>query len=397
MRFVMILPDGAADEAVDSLGGRTPLQAARTPHMDWIAAHGRCGTALTVPAGFTPASDVATLSVIGYDPTRYYTGRAPLEAAARNCPVGPADVVFRCNLTTIVDHTMFDFSAGHISQSEAEVLIADINQAFGGDDLRFYPGVMYRHLMVLRDPGPLDVTCTAPHDIPGEPIEPHLPRGADAARVIRLMEQARPLLEDHAVNQARRTAGQPAANAIWLWGHGRPPALPSFAERFGRRGACIAAVDLIRGIGKLIGWTIHDVAGATGYLDTDYAAKGRAAVALLKDYDLVCVHIEAPDEAGHNGDAAAKVVALEQIDQHIVGPLLDALRAYDCWRILVIPDHPTPVGLRTHTRTPPPFCMAGTGLAAGAARTFDEASCAGSGVHCNPAHQLMESFLTLQP
>jgi 2,3-bisphosphoglycerate-independent phosphoglycerate mutase len=395
MKHALILPDAAADEPLRELNGQTALQAAHTPNMDWIAANGRIGTARTVPDGFLPASDVATLSVVGYDPAEYYTGRAPIEAAAQELPVGPRDIVFRCNLTTILDDVMVDFSSGHISQHEAEALIRDLNSALADDRIRFHPGMMYRHLMVLKEAAGFEADCTPPHDIPNQPIAGHLPRGPDADVVRELMSRARKVLEHHDVNQKRRDQGKLPATSIWLWGQGGLPNLPSFESRFGLRGACVAAVDLIRGIAKLVGWPLLAVDGATGYLDTNYKGKGQRTVEALDDFDLVCVHIEAPDEAGHNGDAAAKVQAIEQIDEHIVGPILQVLRGLDGWKCLVIPDHPTPVARRTHTATPPPFCMAGSSIEPDAHLEFCEISAETSKLHLATGHELMDYFLRL--
>ena len=393
MKHALILPDGAADEPLEELNGRTPLQAARTPNMDWIAANGRIGTARTVPDGFLPASDVATLSVVGYNPAEYYTGRAPIEAAAQNLPVGPRDIVFRCNLTTILDDVMVDFSAGHISQPEADELIADLNSGLGNDRVRFHPGVMYRHLMILKEAAGFKAQCTPPHDIPNQPIDEHMPHGRDADVVRELMSRSRQILEHHEVNKKRRQAGKSPATSIWLWGQGRLPKLPSFESRFGLRGACVAAVDLIRGIAVLLGWRVLAVEGATGYLDTNYKGKGQRTVEALDEFDLVCVHIEAPDEAGHNGDAAAKVQAIEQIDEHIVGPILHKLRRFEGWKCLLMPDHPTPVAKRTHTATPPPFCMAGSSIAPDTSASFCEISAENSNLHLAIGHDLMDYFL----
>ncbi len=393
MKYALILPDGAADEPIEELGGRTALQAARIPNMDGIAASGRSGTVKTVPDGFIPGSDVATLSVVGYDPKTYYTGRAPLEAVARGLSLEPDELVFRCNLVTIVDGRMEDFSAGHISQPEAEKIVADLQTALGDDRIRFHTGVSYRHLMTIKQASSIKVQCTPPHDIPGEAIKGYLPTGSGSEIIRDLMERSQPLLAFHEVNQIRRDLGESPATSIWLWGQGAIPHMPSFKERFGLRGAAITAVDLIRGVALSVGWKLIEVPGATGYIDTDYAAKGRYAIDALDDVDLIAVHIEAPDEMGHNGDAKNKVKAIEQIDEHIVGPLLEKLRTFDEWRILCLPDHPTPVARRTHTAVPPPFCMAGTSVIADRATAFNEAEAAETGLHIDPGHELMEYFL----
>ncbi len=394
MRYAMIIPDGAADEPLAELDGMTPLAAARTPNIDWISTHGRQGTVATVPEGFTPHSDVATLSLMGYDPNLYFTGRAPLEAAAMGIDLAPTDVVFRCNLVTLVEGTMGDFAAGHIGSVEAAKIIDSLNEEVAPDGVRFYPGVSYRHLMVIGKAGDLELECTPPHDIPGQHVEAHLPRGRDAARVSAIMERATAILADHEINEVRRDLGENPANAIWLWGQGRAINLPAFEELYGiKEAAVIAAVDVIRGLAIGLGFRVIDVAGATGFLDTNYRAKGDAAVAALDDHDFVLVHIEAPDEAGHLGDAAEKVKALEQIDEHIVGPLLARMQTFDHWKIMVVPDHPTPVATRIHTAAPPPFCIAGEGVHTVMARSFSEDNARLSDLHCDPGFELMEYFL----
>jgi len=393
MKYALILPDGCADEPVPQLGGRTPLEAARIPHMDSIVARGRVGRVRTVPKGLTPGSDVATLSVIGYDPVAHYTGRAPLEAVARRITLSPDELVFRCNLVTVVDGKMEDFSAGHISQPEAEKLVADLQAKLGSERIMFHTGVSYRHLVTIKDADWMKVKCTPPHDIPGQPVSGHLPTGKGSEVLRELMERAGQVLAGHEVNQVRRDLGESPATAIWLWGQGAMPRLPSFRKRFGIQGAAITAVDLIRGLAISVGWKLIEVEGATGYLDTNYAGKGEAACKALDDVDLVAVHIEAPDEAGHNGDAVAKTKALERIDEHIVGPLLEKLEGFDEWRVLCLPDHPTPVRIKTHTADPVPFAMAGTGIVPDEATEFTEKAGAASDLHIDPGHELMEYFL----
>ncbi|MBI4582217.1 MAG: cofactor-independent phosphoglycerate mutase [Planctomycetes bacterium] len=393
MKYALILPDGAADEPIPALNDQTPLQAAKLPHMDWIAANGRVGTVRTVPAGFVPGSDVATLSVVGYDVTRCYTGRAPLEAVARRITLEPDALVFRCNLVTIADGRMVDFSAGHISQAEAEKLIADLQAAIGSDRIRFYPGVSYRHLMTLRDADWMKVEATPPHDIPGEPVGSYLPAGKGSDVIRSIMAKAAEVLENHEVNQVRRDLGENPATAIWLWGHGPMPRIEPFRTKFGLTGAGITGVDLFRGVVLSAGWRLIEVPGATGYLDTNYKGKGEAAVKAIDEVDIVAVHVEAPDEAGHNGDVVAKVKALERIDELVVGPVLDKLRSLADWRIMVAPDHPTPCAKRTHTDTPPPFCMAGRGILPDRATEFNESAAAESDLHIDPGYELMEYFL----
>jgi 2,3-bisphosphoglycerate-independent phosphoglycerate mutase len=395
MKYALVLPDGAADEPLPQLGGRTPLQAARIPNMDWIARHGRLGRVVTVPDGFIPGTDVATLSVFGYDPHVYYSGRAPIEAAAKGLSAGPDELIFRCNFVTILDGRMRDFTAGHIAQAESDRLIAELNQLTGVDPaLRgctFHAGVSYRNLMIAADAADMQLHCAPPHDIPNQPVADHSPRGVGQERVRAIMTCAAEMLNDHQVNRLRQAEGRDPVTDIWLWGQGRPTKLPLFADRFGVRGVVITAVDLIRGLALAMGMKLIEVPGATGYIDTNYAGKGQAAVRALDEYDLVVVHVEAPDEAGHLGDADEKVKALERVDELVVGPLLDALRRRAQWKILVAPDHPTPVSTTAHSATPPPFCFAGHAVPAVEQQPFSEVDAA-SGPLVDPGHGLMQLF-----
>jgi 2,3-bisphosphoglycerate-independent phosphoglycerate mutase len=408
MKYAIVIPDGCADEPQETLGGKTPLQAAHKPHMDQVARTGVVGRSNNVPSSLTPASDVATLSLFGYDPLEVYTGRAPLEAAARGLALGPDDWAIRCNLVTVERGAMRDFTAGHIDSAQGGALIEALQKALGGPveagepphilgRLEFHAGVSYRNLLICRDAEPAlftDETRTQPpHDIPDQPIADHLPRGPGGWLLQNLMLRSRDVLFEHPVNQDRESQGQRLATQIWLWGQGRAPNLRPFAEVYGKRGAIISAVDLVRGVGVLLGWTRIDVAGATGYLDTDYAAKGRTAVAALANHDLVCVHVEAPDEASHEGRVDAKVQALEAIDRHIVGPLLEALPRHGDWRILVSPDHRTPLRTRAHSHGAVPFAMAGTGVAARGQPSYDEAVAAASDLAFDPGCGLMVWFL----
>ena len=382
MKYVIVIPDGAADEPQASLGGKTPLEAARIPHMDSIARRGILGWADNVPASLTAASDVATLSLFGYDPLRYYTGRAPLEARAMGIHLGPEDFAVRCNLVHAPGDVMADFTAGHIGNEEGAALIGTLQEKLGGRrevrgdsglvevSLEFHPGVSYRNLMIVRggiragSPAALDSSTRtqAPHDVPDQPTRHHLPQGTGRDWLVQLMEESKSLFAGHPANQQRISQGKKVATQCWLWGQGRVPSLDSFEIMHGLKGAIISAVDLVRGVGQLIGWKRVDVAGATGYLDTDYAAKGRKAIECLKDHDLVCVHVEAPDEASHEGRADAKVKAIEEIDEHIVGPLLKALEGMGEYRILVEPDHRTLIRTKAHTHGPVPFALAGAGI-----------------------------------
>lgn len=395
MKYAMIIPDGAADVPLDELDGRTPLAVADTPNIDWITANGKCGTVANVPDGMEPGSDVAMLSVFGYNPRDCYTGRAPLEAAALGLNVADDQWVLRCNIVTIIDGKMVDHSAGHISSEEGAAIVEELNGTLAGDKLRFHPGVSYRHLLVLK--GKLAVKTTPPHDILGQKADHYLPKGHGAKLLVDLIKRSREILDGHEINVIRRDLGENPATSIWLWGQGKMPQLASFSDRFSGSVAVITAVDLVRGIAKLIGWDCIDVEGATGYVDTNYAGKGRAAVEALDLYDLVCVHVEATDEAGHSADPRAKVRALEQIDSQIVAPVLERLRAEDDnWRIIVLPDHPTPCTVRTHTTDPVPFTMAGAGVEAMLADSFTEEAAAASDLHIDVGSDLMEYFLTVR-
>ena len=395
MKYAIVIPDGAADRPIDELEDRTPLQAARTPHMDWLATHGKCGTVRNVPKGLPAGSDVAILSAVGYDPAECYTGRAPLEAAARDIEVSRKEWIFRCNLVTVVDGIMEDHSAGNISTTEGQAIVAELQRLLGGAHLKFHAGVAYRHLMIYDQP--CDVQTTPPHDILGQAIEKYLPTGKGSEFLRNLIDRSRTILGGHEINAVRRDLGENPATHIWLWGQGKMPDLPKFADRYHTSAAAITAVDLIRGIAKLIGWDLIHVPGATGFVETDYAGKGSAAVAALDDVDLVFVHVEAPDEAGHNADVHGKVYALEQIDHHIVGPLLERLKAEDDqWRLLVMPDHPTPIELLTHTAEPVPFAIAGKDIVSVVKGPFCEETARSADLHIERGHEMMEYLLTVR-
>ena len=404
MKYVIIIPDGAADLPLEELEGKTPYEAAKKPHTDRISVEGRQGTAVTTPEGFPCGSDVCSMSLLGYDPVKYHKGRAPLEAAALGIPLSETDWIFRVNFVTVIDDLMQDHSAGHITNEEGRQLLEEFAQTLdwpsGG--VRLYPGVSYRNIMVDSSAavgtGGRDwsgLSTTPPHDIPGEPIRKHLPRGGRHADLLtQMIAQSQVFLESHEINQTRREMGQLPATHVWPWGHGRKAPMDSFQSRFGLRGAIITAVDLLAGIASFIGWDRLDVPGQTSYHDTDYAAAGRHAVAALDRYDLVCVHVESPDEASHAGDASTKVAAIEAIDQHIVGPLLDHLaqRGED-HRVLYMPDHYTCVDSRKHNPTPVPFAMMGKRIHAVLQRPFTETNANESDLHVQFGHELMEYFL----
>lgn len=400
MKYVIVIPDGCADEPQESLGGKTPLQAARTPAMDEIAKAGRVGRANHTPRNLTAGSAVANMSLLGYSPHEFFTGRAPLEAAAQGIPLGPEDWAIRCNLVTIEDQRMKDFTADHISSEEARQLLKTAAERIELPGFEFFPGVSYRNLLVCRataeQPAPFtnDTRATPPHDLTDQSLENDFPRGPGSALLSRLMEQSASWFADHPTNRERIARGKRPATHIWLWGLGRQPNLPAFADRFGVRGAMITAVDLLRGLAALIGWERIEVPGATGYLDTDYGAKGRYAIEALADHDLVCVHIEASDEASHEGRGDEKVRALESIDHEIVRPLLDHLRAKgEPFRMLVTPDHPTFLRTRTHTHGDVPFAVCGAGVESDSALTYDEPTADASDLAFPDGSQLMGFFL----
>ncbi len=399
MKYVLVIPDGVADEPQESLGGRTPLEAAATPNMDAVARAGVCGLTDNVPAAMPSGSDVGTMSLFGYDPQRYHTGRAPLEAAAQGLELAVGDWAIRCNLVTIQDGVMLSFTAGQYPTDKAAGLIRRLQSDLCGDrGWKFHAGVSYRNLLLYRgrgEPAPFDETTVTipPHDITNQPVAAHLPRGAGADELRTLMRRSEQLFADAPENLARRAAGEPEATGIWLWGQGSRPALQPFRERFGVRGAVVTAVDLLRGLGRLLDWDVPPVPGATGYLDTNYSGKAQAAIRLLEEdaADFVVVHVEATDEASHEGDVGAKIDAVENIDEAIVGPVHEYLRSQGEYRILVCPDHPTFLRTRTHSHGDCPFAMCGTGVTSDApAAAYSEPAAAATGLRLAEGHRLMD-------
>ncbi len=392
MKYVLVVPDGMADDPVAELGGRTPLMVAETPCLDAITAAGVLGRVRTIPEAMPPGSDVAALSIMGYDPARCYTGRAPLEAASQEIPLAPSDVAFRCNLVTVADDQMLDHSGGEITSEEAAEIIASLNEHLGSDAIQFHPGVSYRNLMVWHD-GPAGGETTPPHDILGQPFTPHLPRGEGAETLRRLMEQSRPLLEAHPANRRRQAEGKRPANLIWLWGQGHAPQLGNFAAAHHVSGAVISAVDLLRGIARLAGLQVIRVPGATGQLDTNWAGKRAAAISALQQVEFVMIHLEAPDECGHKGDREGKIRAIELTDREIIGPVWEAAQAHGPARILVLPDHYTPLSVRTHVGKPVPFALAGAGIAPDRATRLDEATAEESLLYIDQGWRLIDRLL----
>ncbi len=382
-----------ADYPQERLGGKTPLEAAKTPGMDFIAENGKVGIVQTIPNKFTPGSDVATLSLFGYDPDKYFPGRAPLEAVNLGVELGKDDWAFRCNFVTVHDDVMEDFSAGHISTKEADALISLLNEKLSNESIKFYTGTSYRHLMVYNGNMRIDTKCKPPHDIIGQPINKNLPRGSGGKMLIELMAQSRTLLDGHEINTVRIDLKESPANMIWLWGQGQRPSMPAFRQKYGLSGAAITAVDLIKGIATLIGWDVINVPGATGYIDTDYAAKGKYAIEALKTHDVVVVHVEAPDEASHEGNLQEKIFAIQDIDKNIITPILEAGKDFTGLRIMVLPDHYTPIEKKTHTREPVPFAIGGDGVDKGLGLPFSEANALRSKLFIRHGHKLMGHFL----
>ena len=396
MKYIVLVADGMADYPIKELGERTPIEAARTPNMDFIAKNGLLGRAKTIPENMTPASDVANLSIFGFDPKEFYTGRGPLEAANLGVELEDGDVAFRCNLITASGDTLVDYSSGHITSKEAAQLIKFVDQKLGSNRIKFYHGVSYRHLMLVKrgkDDRLQDTKCKAPHDIAGQSISKNLPKGDGAEILIKLMEDSRPILEKQEINLVRIDLKENPGNMIWLWGQGVKSGMPKFIDKFGVTGGVISAVDLIKGLGKILGLEVINVPGATGYYDTDYEGKAKAALKCLKKKDFVFVHVEAPDEAGHNGDLREKITAIERFDQLVVGTVLNALKDRDDFRVLVMPDHPTPILVKTHTNEPVLFGIYGKGVTPRNFSCYSENEAEKSELYFEKGSELMEFFI----
>jgi 2,3-bisphosphoglycerate-independent phosphoglycerate mutase len=397
MKYLVLIGDGMADRPLEALGGKTPLMAARTPNIDALAQHGEVGLARTIPKGLPKGSEIANLSIFGYDPKRYYTGRGPLEAASIGVQLGPEDCAFRLNLVTLGviggSVIMEDYSAGHISTEEGKAIIQDLERELGDSVFHFYPGVSYRHLLVWRGKGE-KLETTPPHDITEQEIGAYLPRGEGAQELIKLMTDTQILLKAHPINQKRLQQGTREANATWPWGQGRAPQMPTFAERFGLTGGVISAVDLIKGIGIYAGLEVIAVPGATGYLDTNYQGKAEYGLRAVDTGDFVYIHVEAPDEASHNGDLEAKMAAIEAFDGKVVGTIVQEMERRGDHRIMVLPDHPTPIELRTHTDDPVPYVIYdSTEKRSSGAGGFDEGEASKSGILIDEGYELMERFI----
>ncbi len=399
-KYVLVIPDGMGDKPLAKLGGRTPLEAAHTPVMDFFASRGIVGLSQNIPDGFIPGTDVGCMSVFGYDPTKYFTGRGPLEAAELGIELKSDELAFRCNLVTLEGPELKDFSADHISVGEARKLLesfdAEVRKKYGME-VRFYPGkgTGYRNLMVLKGahPGMQETLCTPPHDIMGRPYARHLPKGQGAELLMALMESSKNFFEDHLVNRKRRQMGKGTANMIWLWGQGFPPCFPSYHESYGFQGAVISAVDLIKGIALYAGLDVIRVPGVTGYFDTNYVGKAEYAVNSLRSRDFVAIHIESTDEAGHIGDPDLKIKAIEDVDRLLLGTLKRGLEEFGDYKILLMPDHFTCVETKTHSSDPVPFFIYSRRDEKKGPAKFSERSGAASGLIAQEGYRLMDFFV----
>lgn len=400
VRYIVVLGDGMADWPLEELGGKTPLQAAHKPHMDALAKRSMMGMVKTIPDGMPPGSDVANLSVFGFNPREVYTGRSPLEAISMGIKLSEEDIALRCNLVTLsdteeyADATMLDYSSGEITTEESSELVKALAQALNREGLTFYPGISYRHCLVWNK-GELEVDLTPPHDISGKPIRAYLPKGKRSEVLLDLMERSRAILKSHPVNIRRIERGLNPATSIWLWGQGKRPSIPLFVEKYGLCGSVISAVDLIRGIGKASGMKAVEVPGATGNIHTNFRGKALAALDELKaGRDFVYIHIEAPDECGHQGLVQDKIRSIELIDQEVLGTLLQGLEGGEDYSIMVLPDHPTPIAIRTHCADPIPFmiyrsCQEITDENA----VYTEEYASGKNLLIEEGHTLMDRFL----
>jgi len=394
MKYVVLLGDGMADYPLDELDGLTPLQAADTPNMDLAASNGQCGLAITIPRDMPPGSDVANLSILGYDPGKYYSGRGPLEAASIGVQLGPDDIAFRCNLITETDGMIADYSAGHITTEEAGKLIKLVDEKLGSTTVKFHPGISYRHLLVLSNSQCQDVQCTPPHDQIGGNVKDFLPTGKNSELLIQLINDSRPILEASHINKMRAQNGKNMGNMIWPWAQGRAPTMPTLKEMYGLEGSMISAVDLLKGLGVYAGLEVIDVPGATGYLDTNYQGKAEAAIQALGSGDFVYVHVEAADEAAHIGDLDAKIKAIEDFDHKIVGPILKGLSAFNDYKVVIMPDHRTPIELRTHTHDPVPFVVLSSNDAKDEVTEYNEFSVQNGSLGIVNGHQIMNYLIT---
>jgi 2,3-bisphosphoglycerate-independent phosphoglycerate mutase len=385
MKYAIVIIDGAAGLPLAERGNKTCLELAKTPNLDALAKEGFLGLVRTVPAGIEPSSACACMSVLGYDPKLYYKGRGGIEARSLNIPVGEGEVVFRCNLVAIRDGKMRDYSAGHISSDEARELINALNQSLGNERVQFYPGVSYRHILKLKGAEEtLSATCTPPHDIPDKPVQDFLPRGKGSEILRDLMKRSEAVLKDHPINLKRVSRGDIPATSIWLfWGSGKAPEMPAFKEVYGLGAALTSGVDLLKGLARMLGMEVLDIPGVTDDMDNDYAAQANGALEALKKHDLVVIHIEAPDEAAHAGSIDDKIKAIQRVDSEVISRLKGGLR------LLVLPDHPTPIKVRTHSGEPVPFLLWGGGFSTNGGKRFTEAEAKSTGLFIEEGYKIM--------
>lgn len=394
MKRIIILPDGVSDKPIASLGNKTPLEVASHPNMDWVAANGTTGLVDTIPEGFAPGSDVGCMSVFGYDPKEHYTGRAPLEAASQGIALKDGDIAFRCNTVTIQDGKMADYSAGHIETEDSRQLILAVNEKLGRNGLRFYPGIMYRHLAVFSNSELAKTECTPAHDVSGKAIESYLPKGPASGLLRQLMDESVKILAEHPVTKRRLKEGKVVPTQLWFWGQGTAAQFPSFRQVYGLRAGCISAVDIVKGLGILTGFNIIPVPGITGYFDTNYSGKAEYALKALEDHDLVLIHVEPTDEAGHMGDVDKKIEAIENTDRLIVGPVLKGLKARgESFAVMIVPDHSTSTELRTHITAPVPYAIYATGGLQDVVTAYTENSVVAALQRIQDGWKLMRFFL----
>jgi len=393
MKYCVLIIDGASGLPLPERGGQTCLELAGTPNLDAMAVEGMLGLVRTVPPGMEPSSACACMSVLGYDPTVYYQGRAAIEAKSMGIAIGEGEVVFRCNLVAVRDGKMWDYSAGHISTEEAGVLISALDESLGDGEIQFYPGVSYRHILKLKGhEDTLQADCTPPHDIPGKPVADFLPKGPGSDFIIDLMKKSEAVLRSHPVNKEREARGETPATGIWLfWGSGKVSDMPAFQQVYGLGAAMTSGVDLLRGLAQMVGMETLDIAGVTDGPDNDYAAQATGALQALGGHDMVVIHIEAPDEAAHAGSLEDKIEAIQRIDREVVS----RLRSWqgDALRVLIMPDHPTPISVRTHTPDPVPFLLWGPGFTANGAKRFTEAEAKRTGVFLEEGYTIMSRLV----
>jgi 2,3-bisphosphoglycerate-independent phosphoglycerate mutase len=393
MKYCVVIIDGASGWPLPERGGKTCLELAHTPNLDRMVMEGTLGLVQTVPPGMEPSSACACMSIIGYDPRVYYKGRSAIEAASMGIPINKEEVAFRCNLVAVRDGRMWDYSAGHIGDKEAHALVDALNKNLGSNEIRFYPGVGYRHICKIKGhTDTLQSTCTPPHDIPNKPIKEYLPQGQGSEFLRDLMSRSEKVLRDHPVNKARLSRGEPPAAMIWLfWGSGEIPELPAFKEAYGLSAAMTSGVDLLKGLAKMAGIDNLDIKGVTDGMDNDNAAQADGALRALEKHDLVFVHIEAPDEAAHGGHTDDKIKAIEQIDREVIGKLLAYKK--DSLRLLVLPDHATPIKVQTHVGEPVPFVLRGAGVRGSGANAFSEKEAKNTGIFVKDGYTIMSKLI----